>query len=252
MSSERQPAKDVSWRNPQFALGLACASFGPWLPGAAGPGDAYVALGLSGVVLPACGCAAALGGVDWRRAGLAVSWAWTASFVVAALIGPRALEAGWSWLALACLWAGWGMAGAGSGARLVRRGETSRASTWSSGAGLCLVWVASGALLTGLPGRVERVPKAPSAPAGWAQSAPDRAALLLDISPATWAFEVAGVDWMRHPAVYEPAGTDWFSGSRRPWSGGVAGPLALVLGCAFGGCCAGLRGKRETSLHTSG
>ncbi|MHC4378314.1 MAG: hypothetical protein ACYS26_17060, partial [Planctomycetota bacterium] len=156
------------------------------------------------------------------------------------------LEPGGAWLSLLALWVGWALAGAGSGARAARIGGL------PASLGLALAWTALGALLIALPGRGERAPAGAVGPAGWAQGTPERAALLLDLSPASWAFEVAGVDWMRHPAVYDPAGTDWFSGSRAPWSSGLAGPLALVLGCAFGGCCAGFRGGRETRAHTSG
>ena len=58
------------------------------------------------------------------------------------------------------------------------------------------------------------------------------AARLLDISPVAWAAESAGIDWMRHPAVYEAAGTadiglELRSG-RRGWL--AAGGL-LVVGC---------------------
>lgn len=237
---------------PFFGLGLALALALPWLPGEAGAGDAYAALGLSGVVLPGLACLAALGGAPWWRVGLAVGGAWSLAFGAAAVLGPRPLEPGGSWLGLAALWCGWALAGAGSGARAVWSDRADPGGGAPRGLGLALAWVALGALLSGLPGRFERAPEGPDRPASWAQGAPERAALLLDLSPATLAFEVAGVDWMRHPAVYEPAGTDWFSGSRAPWSAGLAGPLALVLGCVFGGCCAGFRGGRETRAHTSG
>lgn len=64
-----------------------------------------------------------------------------------------------------------------------------------------------------------------------AARAPDTASRLLDLSPVTIAAESAGIDWMRHPAVYGPAGTDWFSGRRRPYSG-TSGAVALLLGIA--------------------
>lgn len=59
---------------------------------------------------------------------------------------------------------------------------------------------------------------------------PRAAARLLELSPATWVCESAGLDWMRHPSVYDPVGSDRFE--RTAWSGALAGPLALVVGCA--------------------
>jgi hypothetical protein len=64
-----------------------------------------------------------------------------------------------------------------------------------------------------------------------ARRAPRVAALVLDLSPATLALECAGLDWMRHPATYHPAGTDWYSDRRAPWRAPLAGSAALVLGC---------------------
>ncbi len=60
------------------------------------------------------------------------------------------------------------------------------------------------------------------------------AARLLDASPVAWVAESAGIDWMRHPAVYDAAGTadigpDLRSG-RRSWLAAVG---LLVVGCAF-------------------
>ena len=59
------------------------------------------------------------------------------------------------------------------------------------------------------------------------------AARLLDASPVAWVAESAGIDWMRHPAVYDAAGTadigpDLRSG-RRSWLAAVG---LLVVGCA--------------------
>jgi len=64
-----------------------------------------------------------------------------------------------------------------------------------------------------------------------ARRAPRLASLLLDLSPVTLVLECAGLDWMRHPATYHPAGTDWYSDRRAPWRAPLAGSGALVLGC---------------------
>ena len=63
---------------------------------------------------------------------------------------------------------------------------------------------------------------------------PRAAALLLDFSPATLLVESAGVDWMRQPAVYGPAGADAIGPDLRlPWRGELAGPAVFLVGCAL-------------------
>lgn len=68
-----------------------------------------------------------------------------------------------------------------------------------------------------------------SGPAAWARTDPAVGAVALDLSPATWVCETAGLDWMRHASVYAPAGTDWFSDVRRPF-GPTLGFAALATG----------------------
>lgn len=60
---------------------------------------------------------------------------------------------------------------------------------------------------------------------------PGVGAFLLDLSPLTLTAESAGVDWMRHPFVYEAVGSASIGPElRSPW-GGLAGPLCFVVGC---------------------
>jgi len=55
--------------------------------------------------------------------------------------------------------------------------------------------------------------------------------VLLDASPATLLAECAGIDWLRHPAVYDAAGTaDLDPSSRSPYSPALAASLVAVLG----------------------
>jgi hypothetical protein len=62
---------------------------------------------------------------------------------------------------------------------------------------------------------------------------PALAARLLDLSPAALLAECAGLDWMRHPAIYEPAGTlDIDPSLRVAWRGMLAGPIVFLVGCA--------------------
>lgn len=59
-------------------------------------------------------------------------------------------------------------------------------------------------------------------------------AFLLDLSPTTLLAECAGLDWMRHPAVYEAAGTvDIDPSLRSAWDGSLAGPAVFLLGCCL-------------------
>ena len=61
---------------------------------------------------------------------------------------------------------------------------------------------------------------------------PTVTARLLDASPVAWAAESAGIDWMRHPAVYDAAGTADIGpnlrSGRRSW---LAATALLVVGC---------------------
>ena len=61
---------------------------------------------------------------------------------------------------------------------------------------------------------------------------PTVTARLLDLSPVALAAESGGVDWMRHPAVYDAAGTadigPELRSGKRSW---LAATALLVLGC---------------------
>ena len=85
---------------------------------------------------------------------------------------------------------------------------------------LVLAWAADGAA-SGW-GRLQPAPP-------WS---PGVASVLLDLSPRSLLMESGGVDWMRHPAVYEPVGTDRIGpGLRSVYAGPVAGSLTLLVGC---------------------
>jgi hypothetical protein len=61
---------------------------------------------------------------------------------------------------------------------------------------------------------------------------PAIAARALDLSPATLLAECAGLDWMRHPSIYEPAGAlDIDPSLRVAWRGMLAGPSVFLVGC---------------------
>ncbi len=76
-----------------------------------------------------------------------------------------------------------------------------------------LLWIGAG-LLTALPAGAGLLHQ-PWSPRVTAQ--------LLDLSPQVWAFEAGGFDWLRHPAVYERAGTaDLSPDLRVAWGAGSA------------------------------
>ncbi|HVS09462.1 MAG TPA: hypothetical protein VMS76_06260 [Planctomycetota bacterium] len=145
-------------------------------------------------------------GVPLSSYALAAPGAWMVALALAGAASERDLPAP-LWAALA--WTGLFAAGHGLG-RLAPRSPV-------AGAGLCVL---AAGLLVALPGRgsLAREP--------WP---PEAARLLLELSPATLLCESAGIDWMRHPSVYAPAGTDRFQ--RAPYRGRLAGPAVLLLGC---------------------
>ncbi len=138
---------------------------------------------------------------------------WLGGVLLAQASGPRTDSPHWAWA-----WMVWtGLMAAGFAAGTSARGRPGR------GAAASLLVTAA---LTGLPGGagLGHLPR-------WSPSA---AARLLDLSPATLLVESAGIDWMRHPAVYAPAGADSIGPDLRlPWRGELAGPVVLLVGCAL-------------------
>lgn len=60
---------------------------------------------------------------------------------------------------------------------------------------------------------------------------PPVAARVLDLAPATLVAECAGVDWMRHPPIYDGSSTvDIDPTVRAPFEGRLAGVLVFVVG----------------------
>jgi hypothetical protein len=159
--------------------------------------------------------------------GIAAPGAWMA---VLALVDERSALDLPTPLWAALVWSGAFAAGHGL-AGLLGPASGTAARTWG-GAGVLLLL---GGLLAGLPGA------GGAAARPWPPAAARR---LLDLSPASVVIESAGVDWMRHPALYDPVGTDRFL--RRPHRGALAGPVALVLGCLLA-AGARLRGGRRPS-----
>lgn len=77
---------------------------------------------------------------------------------------------------------------------------------------------------------------------------PEATARMLDLAPTSWLVESAGVDWMRHPSVYEPAHAfDVGPELRSSFRGALAGPLAVLVGCALAFAAARARAGRRTA-----
>jgi hypothetical protein len=188
------------------ALALAGA-LGAWPFASAS--DPVAALFWIAVLAPAAGALAAGLGVAIVPAGWLVPVLWCAPLWLASSARPLP-SLGWSALA----WGGLYAAGSALGTLARRRGG----SAWTAAAAALAL---SGALAL-LPARAALGGR--PWPSGIARA-------LLDLSPSALVIESAGVDWMRHAAVYDPVGTDRFE--RRAWRGALAGPTALVLGCAL-------------------
>jgi hypothetical protein len=201
---------------PLAALALAGA-LGAWP--LAGSADPVAALFWIAVLAPAAGALAAAAGLALVPLGWLVPLLWCAPVWFAT--GARPFPTlGWSALA----WSGLFAAGSAWGTLNRKRGGSA--------------WTAAGAALA-LTGALALLPaRAALGARPWPASV---APTLLDLSPSALVVECAGVDWMRHAAVYDPVGTDRFE--RRAWRGALAGPAALVLGCALA-AAAHLAGRR--------
>jgi len=181
-----------------------------------------LALGLLGLLPGAAGALERRAFLGWLFLAAPALGAWLAGCG----LGPRFLAAlPLAWLACGALatggfspWAGCVVVGLfGAGVALGRwRGARASVAALAvtlalAGAPLGFGWLSGGAELARL-------------------GAPGFAALLLDASPLVLGFDCAGLDWLHaQPEVYARAGVEWFP--RRPWSGNLAGPAVLVVGC---------------------
>lgn len=95
------------------------------------------------------------------------------------------------------------------------------------------VWaVALAVMLDGAPAGWGLLKGPPGSASGGAPWDPGVAAILLDGSPRAFVMESGAVDWMRHPEVYGPVGTDRIGPELRTgWVGSVAPHVTLLLSC---------------------
>lgn len=190
-------------RSPLLIFASAIGVLGVLAPGASG--GTVFAFAWAALVAPAAGhLAGAAPGRPLRLALPLIVWAVVLGAFVALAGAPVSL-----WVAVAL--AGLFLLGVATGRLAI--------DVWSGAAlWLTLAFVLAGAAL------------------GYGQLArplpPEWTARLLDLSPLSLVLESAGVDWMRHPAVYDTAGTlDIGPELRQAWRGMVAGPALFVVGC---------------------
>jgi hypothetical protein len=203
--------RSIGWRDLMFVLALALSGALGALPGSrSGPDPVALLAWLAVWSAPA--------GFVFGASRLSL-WPW-AAVPPAAWMGLVAVVDGLSsrdlpspaWSALA--WSGLFAAGFGAGRISLHRGLSGAGALLLASATLCALPVAAGHLGAPLP--------------------PAVSARLLDLSPATLVEECAGLDWMRHPAIYDPAGSADIDPSLRvAFRGPLAGPLVFVVGCAL-------------------
>ncbi|MBI5433302.1 MAG: hypothetical protein HZA52_10785 [Planctomycetes bacterium] len=132
---------------------------------------------------------------------------------------PTPFWAAWVWTGLFA--AGWGVA---------TLAGTRRA--WAPAGLLCL-----SALLVALPEKGRFASEPWPAPV---------VARTLELSPLAWVTESAGaIDWPWQKSHYDALGVDRFE--RRAFRGPLAGPVALVVGCALAWLAAAFTRSREPS-----
>ena len=204
------------------ALALACVALPGALPVASGPdgnvSEPLVLLVWLALVAPATGALAARLGLALWPNGLAIGGAWAALFAAIAGTSERVVPAPfWGTMAVLGLLIGGFALGRASQGRLVPLA--------------LLLGTLALVALPALPGR-SGLP--------WS---PGTASALLDLSPATLAAEAAGIDWMRTAGVYGPVGADRLA--RQPWSPELAGPLTVLVACAFWGAAELVRRRRS-------
>jgi hypothetical protein len=187
-----------------FAACLAAVHFVPWL---AQRPDPLRALAWTALSTPTLGCLVATRASQVLGAGLLLPGA--AMLVIVLQDASSEVDLpGPLWAALALAGLHWiGLAAGRLGSR----------NPWSTSAAVLLLTLG----LTALPslGGLVRAP--------WP---PVFAARSLDLSPVVFVEECAGVDWMRHAAVYSAVGTDSIGPElRTPWRGRLAGPFCIRM-----------------------
>jgi hypothetical protein len=228
-SSSARRGGSITARDLLSALGIAAiGALGSW-PGTNGEPDPLASAVWLAFIAPACGVACRAIGLRFWPAAVVVPATWMFLIGLADGLSRRDLPRP--------IWAGAAIAGLfGIGFAL---GSLPWLRAWR---GASIVLLAT-ALLCALPvsGVFLRVPPAPAV-----------TARLLDLAPTTLVGECAGVDWMRHPAIYDAASTSDIDPSlRTPYDGRLAGGLVFVVGCALAWGLQRLADRRWPSTATS-
>jgi hypothetical protein len=222
----KELARRRSLRELLIALCVALAAGIGALPVAALHGshgtpsaDPVVLLVWIALIAPAAGCACAALGVRPLPFAAVVPGSWMTLVALVGAFSERTLPTPlWGSLAFAGLF----FFGGALGALWARR--------VASSAGLVLLATAL-AMVAPCRGSFADSPWPPAV-----------ASKLLDLSPATLVIECSGLDWMRHPSIYGPVGTDRFE--REAWNGPLTGSIVLALGCAAWLAAARVRDRR--------
>lgn len=195
-------------------LPLAIGALGALPTGGSGS-DPIALAGWLALIAPSLGACAGARGARDRLAALLLFGTWLLLLIAVDASSKRDLpEMHWA----ACALAGLFLGGYGLGSL------AKRSPGWVAAA-LFLAMIT----LTALPA------VGGLAPAPWP---PALAARLLDISPVALILECGGVDWMRHPGVYAPVGTDAIGPDLRlAHRGFLAGPLTLLVGWSLASAC---------------
>jgi hypothetical protein len=211
------------------ALGIATIGvLGAW-PGRTGEPDPVALLVWLALVAPACGVACSALGLRFWPAAVLVPATWMFLVVFADSLSTRDLPRP--------IWAGCALTGLFSVGFAL--GSLPSRSIWRK-VGTVLLCEA---FLCALPLSGALLHTPPPAPVN---------ARLLDLSPATLVVECAGVDWMRHPAIYDAASTsDIDPILRSAYDGRLAGGLVFVVGCALALSLQRVRDRRWPSTATS-
>jgi len=194
-----------------FAAALICACLalpGAW-PGSRGAPDPIAFFTWLAFVAASIGALAGGSRLPFWPHAAAVPAVWMFVVVIVDALAPRDLPTPlWASIAASGLFAfGYAIG------RLARFEQRFAAAGWMLAVSVALVMlpVAGGYLRAAWPGTVT--------------------GFLLDASPATLLAECAGIDWLRHPAIYDAAGTaDLDPASRGPYRPALAASIVAVLG----------------------
>ncbi|MCY2960493.1 MAG: hypothetical protein NTY35_10045 [Planctomycetota bacterium] len=197
-------------RHLVVALALAALALPGALPGSRGEPDPVAFLVWIALVAAPVGALAGGSRLPAWPHGAAIPGAWMLVLVAVDALGARDLDTP---LGAALAASGLFALGFALG-RWLPRARTFAVSAVLAGLSASLIFAPVAGAVLGAP---------------WPGGATAR---LLDASPATLLAECAGVDWLRHPAIYDAAGSaDIDPRTRSPYSPVLAAGIVLVLGC---------------------